>query len=674
MEKYTVSPGSHPVRSKEYGGDHKSWKLYLGGIPVNITEEQLSNILSTNLELKYFKVHIKRNPDHGNSKGCGSLEVYSRSDYEILKRNRILVGDKELQIEDYLDNEEDRKKKMLEDNEKAIHVARISPDVTNEEFENYFKQFGKITRAYIIFNVGVEKKSREFGFVEFENKKIAQKVLSMEHFIKDKPVVVSQKQSKLEIKNSKVGRDSTKTPSATGSTSINSKSKHMAGGKGSKNNYQAKGSSAKGSLKEPHGQFGMQPQGRSKEGSSKGGGAASNNKGEEFSAKASISAKQNSSSQKQSKKANSNSKGNAGANKHQAYSDFDLYNMKHFKDAADYQHYPPNLDYGMNYGLYPDPYFAQMKQMNAAHMDPGHYEVSANDGKDNYEQHLPKNAKSSSWEEQQSAPGYPGLPQQPDTGGYMAHHPGYPVFLQQPYMYPPGPSGKPSMDKPIYDQNVGLSDPHPPASGLTVKSQPNKTVGAKKKPEKQGVTLTAYEKMKREVMQVNQKSQQPPRPQNNEQAAYEQQFQSQMQQQALHPSYYHHPHAMMPHPASIGNQAHPHPAYMNMLYAPQRYYPANLNERSSQYYQYQGFAESSRPNLSEPHGPMMPSRDPAHSLQSREIQPGSTQHPTEVQQMVNRTLKNIISDESGAEEKEEGNLQFSKETLSNQQLPHDHTE
>lgn len=192
----------------------KTYKLYMGGIPVDLDEAQLGDLLRDSLP--NFKVHIMRNPEQGNSKGCGFLEVFSKKDFNWLLKNKIFVHGKALQIEEYISNEEERKKRMLESNERSIHVSNLPPEADNKDLESYFATFGKINRAYIIFSLGTNKKSREFGFVEFASKKIAQKVLNQEHKLLGKTITITQRHSKKELMTTKAKDSGSKNTSTHG--------------------------------------------------------------------------------------------------------------------------------------------------------------------------------------------------------------------------------------------------------------------------------------------------------------------------------------------------------------------------------------------------------------------------------------------------------------------------
>lgn len=220
--------------------DAEVWKLYLGGIPVECGQEELETALLT--VVADFKATIMKNPDQGNSKGCGFVDVFTKADFKRLLKAKIPVFDKVLQIEEYIVDEDKRKKRMFENNEKSIHVGSLPPEAGNDDLESYFTQFGKVTRAYVIYTLGEEKKSREFGFVQFASKKSAKKVLQQaKHKILDKDIKVTQRHTKNEIKSGK-HKDSTKAPSNTGASISSKGSKNKRSKKGNIKNKSSKNS------------------------------------------------------------------------------------------------------------------------------------------------------------------------------------------------------------------------------------------------------------------------------------------------------------------------------------------------------------------------------------------------------------------------------------------------
>ncbi len=209
------------------GNNKKTLKLYLGGIPVTVSEKDLNDAIM--LQVKNFNVSIFKNPKQQNSKGCGSVEVYNREDYETLKKNKIKIDGKELQVDDFIMNEDERKKYMAENNKKTIHVNGLAPEVTENELHEYFSKFGKVNRAYIIYSLGNVKKSRGFGFVEFDSKKVVKQIMAREHELAGQKLTITLKCSKIEInklKGSKKG--SSVAGSITSKNQVSTKTESIA--------------------------------------------------------------------------------------------------------------------------------------------------------------------------------------------------------------------------------------------------------------------------------------------------------------------------------------------------------------------------------------------------------------------------------------------------------------
>src|SRR3990167_1031194 len=179
-------------------------KLYLGGVPVTMNEDELRAILSK--RVKRFDLHILRHKDHGNSKGCAWIEVYNEHDFHDLLSKKLILQDKELPLTEYITDVEQRKKRMNENHERQCFFGGLPLEATKEHVDAYFSKFGTVTNSYIIYQE--QNKSRGFGFVEFETSEIVQKVLGIkDHKILDKDILVEKRTTKTALKHNK-GKDS----------------------------------------------------------------------------------------------------------------------------------------------------------------------------------------------------------------------------------------------------------------------------------------------------------------------------------------------------------------------------------------------------------------------------------------------------------------------------------
>jgi len=72
-----------------------------------------------------------------------------------------------------------------------IFVGGVKPEVTEEEFKEYFSQFGNVVEATLMSNKDTGR-PRGFGFITFDNDQSVEAVLAKqgEIIIKDKPVSI----------------------------------------------------------------------------------------------------------------------------------------------------------------------------------------------------------------------------------------------------------------------------------------------------------------------------------------------------------------------------------------------------------------------------------------------------------------------------------------------------
>ncbi|KAJ7219326.1 polyadenylate binding protein [Mycena pura] len=113
--------------------------------------------------------------EHGMSKGYGFVhyETAEAADSAIKAVNGMLLNDKKVYVGHHISRKE-RQSKL--DEMKAqftnLYVKNLDPEVTEEEFEKLFAQFGTVTSAVV--QVDDEGKGKGFGFVNYESHEAAQ--------------------------------------------------------------------------------------------------------------------------------------------------------------------------------------------------------------------------------------------------------------------------------------------------------------------------------------------------------------------------------------------------------------------------------------------------------------------------------------------------------------------
>ncbi|KAF5387930.1 hypothetical protein D9615_000120 [Tricholomella constricta] len=139
--------------------------------------------------------------EQGRSKGYGFVhyETAEAAEHAIKAVNGMLLNDKKVYVGLHISRKE-RQSKL--DEMKAqftnLYVKNIDTEMTQEEFEKLFIQFGTVTSALI--SVDDEGKSKGFGFVNYERHEEAQKAVDelhdSEHY--GKKLFVSRAQKKAE--------------------------------------------------------------------------------------------------------------------------------------------------------------------------------------------------------------------------------------------------------------------------------------------------------------------------------------------------------------------------------------------------------------------------------------------------------------------------------------------
>ncbi|KAF7304813.1 Polyadenylate-binding protein [Mycena kentingensis (nom. inval.)] len=120
--------------------------------------------------------------EHGMSKGYGFVhyETAEAADSAIKAVNGMLLNDKKVYVGHHISRKE-RQSKL--DEQKAqftnLYIKNLDPELSQEEFEKLFNQFGPVTSSAI--QVDEEGKSKGFGFVNYEDHESAQKAVDTLH-------------------------------------------------------------------------------------------------------------------------------------------------------------------------------------------------------------------------------------------------------------------------------------------------------------------------------------------------------------------------------------------------------------------------------------------------------------------------------------------------------------
>ena len=159
------APAPGPAASTETAGG-PSRKCFIGGLSWDTTEEALVSHFQ-----KYGNIvdyTIMKDSATGRSRGFGFLTFEDAKSVDALLKDRHVLDGKLI---------DPKRAISKEDQEKVgkIFVGGIDPMVTEEEFDNFFSQFGKIIDCQLMIDKDTGR-SRGFGFVTYDSPAAVDKV------------------------------------------------------------------------------------------------------------------------------------------------------------------------------------------------------------------------------------------------------------------------------------------------------------------------------------------------------------------------------------------------------------------------------------------------------------------------------------------------------------------
>eukprot|EP01103_Thecamoeba_quadrilineata_P000694 TRINITY_DN10606_c0_g1_i1.p1 TRINITY_DN10606_c0_g1~~TRINITY_DN10606_c0_g1_i1.p1 ORF type:complete len:359 (+),score=38.85 TRINITY_DN10606_c0_g1_i1:118-1194(+) len=165
-------------------------KLFIGGLSWDTSNEGLRNYFS-----KYGEVVdavIMRDRLTSRSRGFGFVTFNDDTTAEIVAQETHVIDGRTIEAKTAVSREEMAVRGFKT---RKIFVGGLSINTTEEEFKNYFEQFGNVMDAQIMLERETGR-PRGFGFVTFEKEESVEKVLLHNHEISGKTIEVKKAQPK----------------------------------------------------------------------------------------------------------------------------------------------------------------------------------------------------------------------------------------------------------------------------------------------------------------------------------------------------------------------------------------------------------------------------------------------------------------------------------------------
>ncbi|KAJ3563436.1 hypothetical protein NPX13_g8196 [Xylaria arbuscula] len=188
--KHEESPGPafHTTRgpsAKEDGSDQQpQGKMFIGGLNWETTDQSLRNYFSDFGEVT--ECTVMRDGATGRSRGFGFLTFKDPKTVNIVMVKEHFLDGKLIDPKRAIPRDEQEKTSK-------IFVGGVSQDTTENEFKEYFAQFGRVVDATLMMDKDTGR-PRGFGFVTFENEVGVEACLSTDLEIHGKAIEVKKAQ------------------------------------------------------------------------------------------------------------------------------------------------------------------------------------------------------------------------------------------------------------------------------------------------------------------------------------------------------------------------------------------------------------------------------------------------------------------------------------------------
>ena len=159
-------------------------KLFLGCLPGETTQEELSKYFRKIVPLKSIKVNFRKN---GICAGYGNIICLNKKDAEKLINYKHTFKNRQIECRYYI-NGSKLQKYQREFNIKRLFINNIPKEFTDHNLFELFSKFGKVQKAYLGSNQNLL--DNKFGFVNFEKRETKERVKKELIFVKGNKLVI----------------------------------------------------------------------------------------------------------------------------------------------------------------------------------------------------------------------------------------------------------------------------------------------------------------------------------------------------------------------------------------------------------------------------------------------------------------------------------------------------
>eukprot|EP01031_Cornospumella_fuschlensis_P031322 gene31322-37851_t len=179
-------PPQQPAESAD-PVDDTAGKIFIGGLSWQTTEATLRFYFEKYGELEDVALMVDKHT--GKPRGFGFIKLKDPAAADVVMANEHTIDGRLVDVKRALPR--DKAPGPARSESCKIFVGGLSPEVTEQDFQEYFARYGDIKDAVVMVdrNTGT---SRGFGFVTFEREDSVQRVMREEHELQGKYVEIKR--------------------------------------------------------------------------------------------------------------------------------------------------------------------------------------------------------------------------------------------------------------------------------------------------------------------------------------------------------------------------------------------------------------------------------------------------------------------------------------------------
>lgn len=152
--------------------------VFIGGVNITLKDHEVKKILENYAQIEEVQLINRKNSTL--NRGFGFVMVKNLEEaYKIINEEITILGKR---VDTYIaQSRKDTKINANESRMKKVFVGGLNRNTKDIHLKELFSKYGVLKRAYVIID-SITGDSRCFGFLEYEDPKVAQKVTDLKHF------------------------------------------------------------------------------------------------------------------------------------------------------------------------------------------------------------------------------------------------------------------------------------------------------------------------------------------------------------------------------------------------------------------------------------------------------------------------------------------------------------